>query len=112
MKVKKYNPTKELIDLAQAMLDGKLDLIDGTQTICYLRRVISDPDNEIFLPFQLIESDTDRYPRGTARARCEEKYLKRVDRELAEYLRDAKQDIIDGCKNILETYGKNTDNSE
>jgi hypothetical protein len=40
----------ELIAVANAMLDGTMDLIEGVRKICSLRFAVGDPDNDVFMP--------------------------------------------------------------
>jgi hypothetical protein len=91
----------ELVSVANAMLDGKMDLIEGVRRVCSLRFAIADPDNDMFLSFRAIESETDHFPLGEMRSRCATDFLQRMDADMKYYLSDAKQDILNGCKEII-----------
>jgi len=91
----------ELVSVANAMLDSKMDLIEGVRRVCSLRLAIDDPDNDVFIPFRAIESETDHFPLGEMRSRCSTDYLQRMDADMTLYLSDAKQDILNGCKEII-----------
>lgn len=53
-----------------------------------------------------IDSETDHYVLGPVRAHCEENYLKEVDAAIAEYLKDAKEDILNSCREILAEFAE------
>lgn len=96
----------ELVLLAQDMLSDKVNLIEGVRKICSLRFAIADPENDVFIPFRAIESETDHYPLGKARIICSEDYLRRVDDQIESYLENTKQVIFDGCRDIIRLYEK------
>lgn len=95
---------EELVDVATAMIDGKMSLIEGTRKICSLRHAVEDRDNEIFLPIRAIESETDHFPLGLMRKNCSREYLERMDNEMQSYLAEAKDDILAACKNIVSFF--------
>lgn len=94
----------ELIAVANAMLDGKMDLIEGARKICSLRFAVGDPDNDVFMPIRAIESETDHFPLGEMRSRCAADYLRRTDAEMRRYLLDAQQDILKACNEIIRVF--------
>lgn len=94
----------ELIAVANTMLDGKMNLIEGVRKICSIRFAVGDPDNDVFMPMRAIDSETDHFPLGEMRSRCASDYLQRVDAEMERYLLDAKQDILDACKEIIRVF--------
>ena len=94
----------ELIHLADDMLHGKVYLIEGVRKICSLRHAVGDPDNDVFMPIRAIDSETDHYSLGKMRSHCAVEYLERMDREIALYLDDAKQDILDACSEIIKVF--------
>ena len=96
----------ELVLVAQSILDGKMDLIEGVRNICSLRPETGDPDNEVFLLIRAIESETDHYPVGQTRKRCSAEYLHRMDIEKQRYIEDAMNDIFNACKKIVKIYSQ------
>ena len=94
----------ELIAVANAMLDGKMDLIKGVRKICSLRFAVGDPDNDVFMPIRAIESETDHFPLGEVRSRCTPDYLRRMNAEVQHYLSNARQDILEACKEIVRVF--------
>jgi|LakMenE01Jun11ns_1017448.scaffolds.fasta_scaffold8921430_1 hypothetical protein len=97
-------PRHELIAVASGMLAGGINLIEGIRRICALRFAIEDPDNKVFLPIRAMESETESFSLGEMRAHCSEDYLKRVDAELESYLADARDDILQACREIVRTF--------
>jgi hypothetical protein len=97
---------QELVELASAMLAGNVNLIEGVRRICALRFSIEDPENEVFLPIRAIESETDMFPLGTMRASCSPDYLRRADGEMQTYLVEARGDILQACREIVETFSQ------
>ena len=56
-----------LVDVARAMLDDKVDFIEGARAICRLRLSVGAADDPVFLPIQGFESETDVFPTKDAR---------------------------------------------
>lgn len=93
----------ELVAVANAMLDGKVNLIEGCRKICNLRDSV-DPDNDVFMPIEGIESETDHFPLGELRKQCTPDYLQRMDAEMERYLLDARNDIHNCCREIIHVF--------
>ena len=94
----------ELIALANSMLAGKTNLIEGVRKICTLRFAVEDPENEVFLAIRGIESETDLFPLGEMRTNCHREYLMRMDGEMNTYLAEAQEDIFQACREIIKTF--------
>lgn len=95
---------QELVELANSMLRGDINLIEGIRHIGALRFAIEDPENEVFLPVRAIESETDAFPLGAMRLNCSAEYLKRADSEMESYLADARDGILQACREIVCTF--------
>jgi hypothetical protein len=96
----------ELVAVATAMTAGEMNLIEGVRKITALRHDVENPDDEIFMPIRAIESETDHFPIGAARAHCAPDYLQRADEEMELYLADAKADILAACREIVRAYSR------
>jgi len=96
----------ELVAVATAMTAGEMNLIEGVRKITALRHDVENPDDEIFMPIRAIESETDHFPLGAARAQCAPDYLKRADEEMGRYLADAEADILAACREIGRAYSR------
>ncbi len=91
----------ELISVASAMIDGRLNLIEGVREINRLRFGSINPDDAVFNVIRGVDSETDHFPIGKLRTHCTEGYLSRADRELESYLDIMKSKLLVTCKEIL-----------
>jgi hypothetical protein len=94
----------ELVAVAQAMLDGETNLIEGARRICALRHDVGEPDNDVFVPIIAMESETDHFPLGQMREHCASDYLQRMDDQMETYLEEARIDVLAACKDILRAF--------
>jgi len=92
---------QELVGVARAMLDGRMDLIEGCRRILALRFQVNGSDDEAFVPFQGFDSQTDHLPKGDARNRFAPELLERFDAEEEEFLEAAKTEILRSCQDIV-----------
>lgn len=95
---------RELVAVAESMLAGETNLLEGVRRVCALRFTVEDPQDEVFMSIRAIDSETDHWPLGTTRATCSEEYLIRSDREIRDYLVDARDDILQACRRIVKAY--------
>ena len=101
---------KEIIAIAQEMLSGKIHLISGCRMIRGLRYDTDRSDDEFFFTFRAVDSETDHFPLGKVRELCDEDYLKRVDKEISDYLANAGEDIRRACSNLIQTLSSDLQN--
>lgn len=94
----------KLVAIANAMLGGEVNLIEGCRVICSLRYESSDPDHQVFLPIRGIESESDHYPLGEYRKQYAPEYLQRIDAEMEKYLVEAQSDILAACREIVQVF--------
>jgi len=94
----------ELVKVANAMLAGNMNLIEGIRQICSLRFAVADPENEVFLAIRGIESETDTFLVGQIRSNYSQEYLQRMDVEMQSYMAEAKDDILQACQEIVQTF--------
>lgn len=95
---------RELVAVAESMLAGGVNLLEGVRRICALRFVVKDPENRAFLAIRAIDSETDHFPLGAMRASCHPEYLKRADDEICAYLAEANEDILQACREIVKAF--------
>ncbi len=95
---------RELVAVAESMLAGGANLLEGVRRVCALRFAVEDPENEVFLAIRAIDSETDHFPLGAVRASCSPEYLKRADDEIRAYLADAREEILQACREIVEAF--------
>lgn len=95
---------RELTRIGEAMISGHIGLIEGVRKITALRLKTSIPQDEVFRPFIAFDSETDVYPIGKAREVYSRDYLNRIDIDMEVYLRDAREDIIQACRNLIDEF--------
>jgi hypothetical protein len=96
----------EIIELCSAMIGGSVDLIEGCRRLVSLRHQVKETDNEIFFAVRAVDSETDHFPVGAMREQCSEDFLRKSDKEIAEYLEDATPSIISSCEEIINYFQK------
>lgn len=96
---------RRLVGIANAILHGEMNLIEGCRIICSLRYETSKPDHSAFLPIRAIESETDHYPVAENRSQYAPEYLRRVDAEMEGYLVESKHDILAACRELVQVFG-------
>ena len=95
---------RELLLVANSMLVGETNLIEGVRRICILRFAVEDPENEVFWAIRGIESETDTFPLGSIRTRCSPEYLRSMDDKMQRYLSEAQGDILQACREIVKAF--------
>ena len=93
-----------IVAVAQAMIAGQLDLIDGVRQITEMRHGLDDPNAEVLIPIRAVDSETDHFPIGPVRAHYAPRQLESIDAEMQRYLADAKNDILAACADIVRVY--------
>ena len=99
---------RELISLAQAMLDGELSYLEGTAKILRVLKMLSDieePDRDMDV-FILISSETDHLPFENDRHLWSKEALNKLEPVLKRTEDWAKSVARDACKNLVQRYGR------
>jgi hypothetical protein len=96
---------RELVDVAERMRSGELNLIEGVRNICRLRFDIGEENNPVFDAIRSAESETDRFPIGREREHWDADALIQMDTELAAYVVDLRGQILRSCEDIIEHFG-------
>lgn len=97
----------EILHTVTALRKGEMDPLTAARRITKLRFETANPDDDVFMPFRAVASDTDRFPVGEARRSCAPDYLQRVDAELAAYLKEATPDLLKACDELIARFGEN-----
>jgi hypothetical protein len=92
-----------LIDVAERMIAGEIGPIEGSQTIVRLIHRTGDAENDVFLPFRGIASESDDMIVGD-RTMWATEFLERIDREYEDYDRRLRPTIADDCKALLAVF--------
>jgi hypothetical protein len=94
-------PRMRILQVAEKMLSGDLDLFEGCHEIHGLRHHLEDPDDEAFLVIAGVASETDVYPIGDARTYWDPQALARQDRERDEYMSRVREVVWEACRAII-----------
>jgi len=100
----KKEAKEKLVEKAQLIIDGDLDIIEGLRLILSLSNRAGIQDNDILLPIIGFVSQTDYFPIGEARDQCDPEYLQKLDKEKTEFIKDFKSSIVDTCIQIVKKY--------
>jgi len=95
---------RKVIEVLRAMQAGAEPLLDGcrfiTQAVPRLGADIAA--HEAALVIRGVESETDSFPSGLARANWSDDALRRIDAELAEYFAVVRENLLDACRRLQE----------
>jgi hypothetical protein len=104
--MEKIKTIKTALEVAKQIIDKEISIVEGCRTLTNLRLNI-DPDNEIFLLFRGVSSETDDYPLGEARKYWDEKALAKLDTEIKEYENRIREDVNKACWHLIEKLSSN-----
>ncbi|MBY0247684.1 MAG: DUF2489 domain-containing protein [Nitrospiraceae bacterium] len=103
----------ELRTIATAMIEGRMQLVEGARKINHLRFAIDEPEHEVFKSIVAFEDDTEDFPLRDLRAEYEPNYLKRLDEKMNKLIEDDKADVLAACEEILRLFpDKSIDQTE
>ncbi|CAG9267560.1 DUF2489 domain-containing protein [Paraburkholderia unamae] len=97
---------RSLVDIAQAMLDGKLPFLEGAVQVLAIRSQLSgiadrDPDFDVFV---VIHSETDHLPLEEQRSMWLPEALDRLDPEIKQSEEWARSFAPQACRNLIERF--------
>lgn len=96
---------REVVRLASAMRDGRIPFLEGVRALNALRSGVTrddfDPD---FLPFVLVDSETDHMPIGALRDRCTASWLAKCDDDLERVKKIFAQEILDASVRLIARF--------
>lgn len=88
-------------DLAHAIADGKIGVVEGSWKIRDLAFAGADVDDEmraLFMPFVAVTSETDHFPIGEERANWDPDVLREKDREIRAYDEACRAQMVPHCR--------------
>jgi hypothetical protein len=93
--------------IAETMIAGKVDLLEGCRAIVQLRWSLSKPDSmdPDLLYLLAVEDDLEDVPAGDVRQRWAPEALAEKDRKKAEHLGRAKEEILRSCQALTAKWG-------
>jgi hypothetical protein len=92
--------------VAQKMLLGQTSIIEGSRQLVGLAAALDDDDiydNDRFLIFRGIDSESDTLPTGQSRQYWNKEVLKKKDGEIADYEAIIRDDALKACRWLLDT---------
>jgi hypothetical protein len=95
-------------DLARAIVDGRLGLVEGSWKIRDLAFAAADVGDEmhaLFVPFVAVTSETDHLPLGAARASWDPDVLREKDREVRAYDEAHRAEMVPHCRALAARVG-------
>ena len=98
------NARYDIVTTAQAVLDGKLEIIEGVRKLNQLRGAVDEYGSTLFDVIAGVESETEMYPIGDLRRRYNAEYLKQLDSRLSEFLPKIKEPLFASLREIVEYY--------
>jgi hypothetical protein len=99
------NPTtRRLVELARAMIAGRLSFIEGSRTISELipGDLRNDPD---FIAFILVDSETDTLPLGEQQNLWQPEALEKLKPRIDQAEQWAKDVATSHCHNLITRFG-------
>lgn len=94
-----------VVKIAQGMLDGSIPYLEGAIKLCSLRHEVDVPeDDEDFMAFVLVASETDHLPIGVQRQHWSEQSLARHEPEIQKSTLWAKNVSLSECKSLVERF--------
>lgn len=99
---------RQLVSLAQAMLDGKLSFLEGAARILAIKKSLSgianrDPDFDVFVT---IQSETDHLPLPEQRALWAPEALDRLEPEFKRVEEWAKSFAPSACERLIARFSE------
>lgn len=101
MTTKDMNAPMKVKSIAQQMLAGQLDLVEGTRALDSLAMRMGRDFEEPYRTLKGIASQADAIPVGLARSHYAQCALERLDAEKSEFLRLFGEEIRWACTEIL-----------
>ena len=95
---------KSLVTTANLMINGDIDIIQGSRLICSILPSFNYEliDEGLFLYFIAVESETDVYPIGNDRKHYAAEYLAELDQKRNDYIKRQSCDVIKHCHILIQ----------
>jgi len=96
---------KRAASVARGMLDGSIHYLEGAIELSSLRLMVGLPeDDKDFMAFVLVSSETDHLPIGAPRLHWSQEALDRLEPEVQQSIKWAKEITLAECKSIMERF--------
>lgn len=95
---------RQVVHVSQSILEGTIDLTEGARRLAALCVRVRAEDDEDFLVFVGIASETDRFPLGEVREQWNSHALARYDTERRRVESHFQQSAEVACRNLIQKY--------
>ncbi len=95
---------RDVAETAQAVIAGTLGPIDAARRFVGLAAELNALDEEAFLFFLGLDSESDHFPLGAVREQWSESALEREDRERRDYEARVRDEAVKNCEGLLSKY--------
>lgn len=95
---------REILAAARGVLDGTVGMVDAARTLTSISYALGVENDEPFISFRGIDSETDDYPLGDVRARWNPAALAREDAKRERYEEEVRESVKEGCRALLAKY--------
>ena len=99
---------RKVVEIAQAMIDSRLGVVEGSRLLAGLRFEVCEEDfDPDFLPFVGIDSETDHLPLGKVREHWDPTALAEKDAELEKAETFDRDTALAACRALLIRFRPN-----
>ncbi len=99
-----FRDCKEVVHVSRSVLDRSVGVIEGARLLAALRFRVRAENDEDFLVFTGIDSQTDHFPLSDVRARWNSDALVRYDAERQRAESDFREGAEVACRNLIRKY--------
>jgi hypothetical protein len=94
------------VEIAQAVIAGRIGIIEASVRLASLAHDIVPiwVDDEDFVVFGVLSSETDHLPTGSARQYWSATALAEADVDIARIEQNAREDVLRACTNVIKRF--------
>jgi hypothetical protein len=82
---------QNLLKVVEKVLSKQMGAIEGCREIACNKHLFPDKLSKAISLLVAVDSETDEFPLGSLREKCDPKYLERIDAKMADYLKKTKR---------------------
>ena len=94
----------QCIDVCQSVIAGKIGLVEGVRSLVSLSFDLGCEDEQPFLGFRGIDSQSDHFPLGEFRDSWNKDALAREDAKRIDIEGDFRDQVVADCKEIIDRF--------
>lgn len=98
---KRVGARQQLLEVAQSMSNGSINLIEGCRDIVCLREEAGVAASSAFDVISGVASETDGYPDRDLRGAYDPEFLRKLDFEVSTYLSSVGPALLAACRDII-----------